>query len=202
MRKIIASAAVAAIALTAAGNASAQSFTGPSVGVQAGWSESKVRDPRTDLGRADIDASKDSFAFGGFVGYDYEVLPKVVIGAQADLNFTTGDTLRGVASGTKITLDPKRSIDLSARVGYTVTPSTLVYVRGGYTNARVRTTFTTSTATRSAGEDRDGWLVGGGVEQYIIPNVSARLEYRYSDLSDGRGTYDRHQVLAGVAYRF
>jgi outer membrane immunogenic protein len=45
-------------------------------------------------------------------------------------------------------------------------------------------------------------LVGGGVEQAITDNISARIEYRYSDLSDGDGKFDRHQALVGVAYRF
>src|SRR3546814_4281481 len=38
---------------------------------------------------------------------------------------------------------------------------------------------------RSATENRDGWMVGGGVERAISDNVSARLEYRYADLSEG-----------------
>lgn len=202
MTKFLVSTLALIAGLGAAGTASAQDFTGPSVGVQAGWNKSNVNNPKTDLGVAPIDNSKDSFAAGAFLGYDYEIVPKIVIGAQADLNFATSDTISGTRGTTRVSIDPKRSIDLTARAGYVVTPSTLLYVRGGYTNARVRTSITTGTTTRSESESRDGWLVGGGVEQYLLPNVTARIEYRYSDLSDGKGKYDRHQVLAGVAYRF
>lgn len=41
-----------------------------------------------------------------------------------------------------------------------------------------------------------------GIERRILEKISARLEYRYSDLGDGGGTFDRHRMLAGIAYRF
>src|SRR3546814_19240327 len=77
-----------------------------------------------------------------------------------------------------VTVDPKRSLDLTARAGYLVTDNTLLYARGGYTNARVRTSFDGAAGFRSATENRDGWMVGGGVERAISDNVSARLEYQ------------------------
>src|SRR3546814_19660714 len=64
-----------------------------------------------------------------------------------------------------VTVDPKRSLDLTARAGYLVTDNTLLYARGGYTNARVRTSFDGAAGFRSATENRDGWMVGGGVER-------------------------------------
>jgi len=48
----------------------------------------------------------------------------------------------------------------------------------------------------------DGWSVGGGVERAITNRVSARVEYRYSDLDGNGAEFDRHQVLAGVAWHF
>jgi outer membrane immunogenic protein len=83
-----------------------------------------------------------------------------------------------------------------------VTDNTLIYARGGYTNARVRTSLDDGAAIPMASSHRDGWLVGGGVEHAITDNVSARAEYRYADLSEGDGRFDRHQALVGVAYRF
>lgn len=41
-----------------------------------------------------------------------------------------------------------------------------------------------------------------GIERRILKKISARLEYRYSDLSEGDGTFDRRRMLAGIAYRF
>ncbi|MBO9582207.1 MAG: porin family protein [Sphingobium sp.] len=199
MRMITSTVAALAVALTAA-PVMAQNFNGPYVGVQGGWSDEKVRNPNTDLGVAPIDASRGSAVFGAFVGYDHQVASRVVIGVEGSFNFNTKDTLRSTTSG--VMIDPKYSFDVTARAGYLVTPDTLVYVRGGYANERVRTTLTSGTGAASISENRDGWLVGGGVERMIMPHVSARLEYRYTDFSKGHDRYDRHQALAGITYRF
>ncbi|MCW1383685.1 porin family protein [Novosphingobium sp. KCTC 2891] len=195
-KKLLAAAVVASLAV--ATGAQAKDFTGPSVGVQGGWENLDVRNPSTDLGVLPLRQKQDSAVFGGFLGYDYQIGQHVVVGAQAELNFPTGGTF-----GTSVaSLDEKRSIDVSARAGYLVTPKTLVYVRGGYTNARLGTRIDNGTTSTYASEDRDGWHVGGGVERMVTDHISARLEYRYTDLSNGDGKFDRHQVLAGAAYRF
>jgi outer membrane immunogenic protein len=45
-------------------------------------------------------------------------------------------------------------------------------------------------------------MLGAGVERAVTKNITGRIEYRYTDLSEGEGKWDRHQVLAGVAYHF
>jgi outer membrane immunogenic protein len=42
------------------------------------------------------------------------------------------------AASANYSVDPKYSFDVTERAGYLVDPKTLLYVRGGYTNARVR----------------------------------------------------------------
>jgi outer membrane immunogenic protein len=193
-------AAIAALSVAGAAHAQSSStpFDGPSVGVQGGWEQTNVRNPTTDLGIAPIQRHHDTGVVGGFVGYDKQVVPGVVLGAQAEVNLPIDSSF----SSNGVQIDPKRSIDLSARAGYLVTPATLLYVRGGYANERVGTQIAANGVTLSGSESRDGWLVGGGVERMITDKVSARLEYRYTDFSNGDGKFDRHQVLAGVAYRF
>ncbi|MBC9032473.1 porin family protein [Sphingomonas sp. JC676] len=183
------------------GAAHAQNFDGPSVGVQAGWVENKVRNPETDLGIVAVDASQDSAVVGGYAGYD-KTIGKFVLGGEMGLNFGTSDTVSGGSGADRVSLNSKRSFDLSARAGYLVTPTTLLYGRGGYTNDRVGTTVVSATGTSNVSEDRNGWLVGGGLERMVTDHVSARVEYRYADLSDGEGKYDRHQVMTGITYRF
>jgi len=181
--------------------AQAQSFDGPSVGIQGGWVENKVRNPTTALGPVAVDASHDSAVLGGYAAYDKE-LGKFVLGAEVGANIGTSDTVSGGTGTNRVMLDSKRSFDLTARAGYLVTPATLVYGRAGYTNDRVRTTLVSPTGTISASDNRDGWLIGGGVERKLTDHVSARMEYRYADLSEGDHRYDRHQVLTGITYRF
>jgi outer membrane immunogenic protein len=181
--------------------ANAQDFNGPSVGVQGGWVRNDLRNPTTDAGVVPVEASRDSAILGVYAGYD-KTIGNIVLGAEGAINFGTSDAVSGRSGSSLYSIDPRRSIDLTARAGYLVTPSTLVYARGGYTNDRVRTTITTAAASTIASEDRDGWLVGGGVERAIMPHLSARAEYRYADLSNGDGKYDRHEVLTGLTWRF
>lgn len=190
------------IALFAGAPAFAQDFNGPYVGVQGGWEQTDVRNPETDLGTLPIDSHNESFTGGVFAGYDQQVAPRVVVGVEGGMDFSADDEVETTTGLGLVSVDPKWSLDLTARAGYLVNPTTLAYVRGGYTNARVDTTLTNASMELSEEENRDGWLVGAGVERKLVQNISARLEYRYSDLSEGEGNYDRHRVLAGLAYRF
>ncbi|MBB3955581.1 outer membrane protein [Novosphingobium sediminicola] len=188
----VAAVALAAVAAPAAANA--QSFTGPFVGVQGGWEENDVRNPGTALGVTPLAQTSDTGTLGVFMGYDHEVYPRIVVGAQAEVNFPISSRFgNGLAA-----ISPKRSVDLSLRAGYLVTPKTLAYVRGGYSNTLVGANI----GNLHSSDDRDGWLLGGGVERKLTDKVSARLEYRYTDFSEGNGKFDRHQIMAGVAYRF
>jgi outer membrane immunogenic protein len=179
----------------------AQSFDGPFAGVQMGWGQNDVRNPTTNLGVLPLDRSQDSAVFGAYLGYD-KSFGSFVLGAETGLSFGAEDSIDGGDATTRVSIDPRRTFDLTARAGYLVTPKALIYARGGYTNERIRTTLTSASGTLISSEDRDGWLIGGGAEYKITDSVSARLEYRYADLSEGDGKYDRHQLLTGISYRF
>jgi outer membrane immunogenic protein len=197
-------ASIAAVALTSglATAASAEPFNGAFVGGQVGWNQDDIGSPTSPVGPVIVDESQDSVSGGLFLGYDHKVSPNFVLGAEAGVQFGADDEVVANRGSSLVTIDPKRSFDLTARAGYLAGENTLVYARGGYANARVNTAIQDVNGFRSASENRDGWLVGGGVEQALSDNVSARVEYRYSDLGDSNGKYDRHQALFGIAYRF
>jgi outer membrane immunogenic protein len=202
MKRILSSVAAVALSAGLATAASAEPFNGPYVGVQAGWSQDDVGTPSTPAGDVTFDRSQDSLSGGLFLGYDYKISPRVVVGAEAGVQVGADDSIVRDFGSTQVTIDPERSLDLTARAGYLVNDDTLLYARGGYTNARVKTSIEDSAGIRSASANRDGWLVGGGVEHALSDNVSARVEYRYSDLGEGDGGFDRHQALFGLSYRF
>ena len=170
--------------------ASAQSFDGPYVGAQAGW--------KHDIAIAN---KKDSVTGGVFAGYDKQITPNIVIGAEAGFSLGASDRI-GPSGANAASIDPLHSFDLSARAGYVVGERNLLYVRGGYENSRARFATTLANVTTSNERTLDGWFVGGGAERKLLDNVSARLEYRYSDLGYDNRKFERHQVLAGIAYRF
>jgi outer membrane immunogenic protein len=180
----------------------AEPFSGPFVGVQAGYERSELGTVSGPLGTSAIGRSNDTVTGGIFAGYDYKLSPRVVLGAEAGINLTDNDDLGTTVGGNRIAIDPERSMDLSARLGYLVDDRTLLYARGGYTNVRAETTIANATTLRSGISNLDGWLIGAGLERSLSDSISTRLEYRYSDLSEGDGEFDRHQVLFGVAYRF
>lgn len=193
MNRIIAG-IMAAASVMAASPAFAETFDGPYVGVQAGLNHDRARGADTDIGEVNVRDSRDSFIGGAFAGYNYRLTPHVVIGAEGSFDIGADDALRSGAA----VIDPNHSFDLAARVGYLVTPETLLYVRGGYENMRARI----SDGTATGHDTFDGWSVGGGVERAILQNVTARIEYRYSDLGNNGHDFDRHQALVGVAYHF
>lgn len=179
----------------------AEPFSGPFVGVQTGWEQSDVGTASTPLGDFNSGRSNDVATGGVFVGYDYRLTPKVVAGVEAGISLSDSDELVSTVAGRTVSIDAERSIDLSARLGYLVTDSTLVYARGGYSNVRAETALT-SAGSRSDKSNLDGWLVGAGVERALSQRISTRFEYRYTDLGEGNGKFDRHQLLLGVSYRF
>lgn len=182
----------AALAALSSAPALAQEFEGPYVGAQVGWSQHKA-----------LGDKQDAVVGGVFAGYDHEVAPNVVLGVEGGFSLGAGDRV-GPYGPDDASFDPRYAFDGSVRAGYVLGGRTLVYARGGYANVRAQLTRDVDGTTVSDRDSYDGWFVGGGVERKLLDNVSTRIEYRYHDFGndDGLGTHERHQVLAGIAYRF
>jgi len=192
----------ATLAAGFAAPAAAETFDGPYVGVQAGWTQSKPGAVETDVGTAQIDRSRDAAAAGIFVGYNIQPTERVVLSAEGAVNFGFDDRVTRSQKDATAAINPEYGFDLGIRAGYLVTRNTLVYARGGYENIRASVSIRDINGSRHDKDNFDGWSVGGGVERAITNRVSARVEYRYSDLDGNGAEFDRHQVLAGVAWHF
>lgn len=201
MKSPLISIALLAALGAAAAPAHADTFDGSYVGVTAGWEGSDIAG-RIDAQPITGESSRDALVLGGYGGYNLKATDRIVVGAEAGFSAAVDDQNRAASAGKSLTVDPRYSFDLSARAGYLVTDKALVYVRGGYANTRVRTTLDGLTGPVTASDNLDGWQVGGGVEYAISDRISARAEYRYSDLGSNGGQYDRHQTLVGVSYNF
>lgn len=202
MNKAIVPALLILAAAAAASPAAAEPFNGPYAGVQAGVAHNKVGPIDTDIGTATINRSPDDYTAGIFAGYNFKPAEKIVLSAEGGFNVGFDDTVTRAGAGTLASIDPQNSFDIGARAGYLVTDNTLLYVRGSYENMRATFRITDATGSRYSKESLDGFSIGGGVERAISERISARIEYRYSDLGGGDAKFERHQALLGVAYHF
>lgn len=199
MRTLILSALVVAGTAAPALAQDGAPFTGPRVEGIIGY------DTASDGTDGDA-GSSDGVTYGGAIGYDVQ-LGGAVIGAEAELTGSTVDTRADnlLATGDRLRVDMGRDIYLGARVGAAITPTTLIYAKGGYTNARVETTYETPTTTTEIHEDMEGFRLGAGAEFQLSSNMYLKGEYRYSNYGSIDSydiDIDRHQVVAGVGIRF
>ena len=202
-------------------------FSGPWVAGVGGFDKNKagstvdddVDDPDGDDGVFVEDQSANGLVYGAAVGYDID-LGTMVVGAEAELTDSTADSDFAGDPETDFGLgsvNTGRDIYVGARAGFKATPNTLIYAKGGYTNARFNFIGTDGTTNYEQNIDTDGWRVGAGVEQKLGGNAFAKLEYRYSNYNTAEIDFeaegvadsdqfdidtDRHQVMAGVGWRF
>jgi outer membrane immunogenic protein len=126
---------------------------------------------------------------GVIIGYDKQ-LSNIVIGGELEASISNTKYCSGAAC-----VEAGRDLYAGARIGVPVGGRSMIYAKGGYTNARIVGTVSGNTVTS---DNVDGWRAGVGAETNVGKLV-ARVEYRYSDYDGGT---KRHQGLVGVGYRF
>ena len=213
---LVAATSLAAIASPAL--AQDEGFSGPWVAGVVGYDVNKHGSSQDSAANPNRHKSAKGLVYGGAVGYDAD-LGNVVVGGEAELTDSSADSKYdnnfvdyGLGS-----VDAGRDIYVGGRVGFKATPKTLIYAKGGYTNARFDVVGTDGTTETSRHLDADGWRVGAGVEQKLGPRTFAKVEYRYSNYNKGEIDFedpdvpdssrfdidtDRHQVVASVGVRF
>jgi len=171
---------VTAAAVLAAGSAMAQSsgdWTGFYGGAQVGY---------IDL-NTDIDNVNGDGIIGGVIlGYDYD-LGDWVVGGGFDYDFADTEVGDDVA-----TLEDVWRI--KARVGYNPIDEGLLYGTIGYADA----------STDNLGSD-NGWFIGAGYEQVVVPNVSVGGElvyHRFDNFNSTGADIDATTFQLRASYRF
>ncbi|TPG52799.1 outer membrane protein [Sphingomonas glacialis] len=227
MRKFALTAATAALTLGLAAPAFSQdgpppapvrddaTFTGPRAGVILGYDKLQPgRGPNSDI---DSNRKADGLTYGGDIGYD-AAFHGVVVGVEGEVTGSTADVSNAPTSAGALgygRVKTGRDLYVGGRLGYVVAPKTMIYAKGGYTNARLDLTANNGTTTTGNHYNLDGYRVGAGVEQKIGRTTYAKVEYRYSNYGDARLEYanggntnnfdvntDRHQVVVGLGVRF
>jgi len=182
-------------------------FTGPRVEVVGGWD-------RLSNQNSAARTNTNGFTYGLGAGYDVQ-FGGAIIGVEGEATLSTSKLNRNnvLVAGDNNQLRADRDLYAGVRAGFAVTPTTLLYVKGGYTNARMTARYSAPDGTfaRNSGT-MDGWRAGAGIEHKLAmfgPGGYVKAEYRYSNYSNlNVGSFntgvdvDRHQVVAGVGVRF
>lgn len=203
MRTIILSGAFIASAIATPALAQEADASGFYIGALAGYDS-------VELEYDGVSGDESDVLYGVVAGYDAN-LGGAVVGIEAEIadsgvSSTATDIFEFDDSAT---LSASRDLYIGARVGARMTPSILLYAKGGYTNARVKLAYTDSFGdTYSDSDTLDGYRIGAGAE-YTFGNFGFRAEYRYSDY--GEYSYEgvntgiearRSQVVGTVVYGF
>lgn len=159
----------------------------------------------------------DGLLYGGEIGYD-RTIGRIVLGAEADVTGSTGKVRTETPDPNDFgfgRVKAGRDIYVGARIGTLLSPTTLLYAKGGYTNARLDLTASDGTTETGQHFNLDGYRVGAGIEKSLTPRTYAKIEYRYSNYSKARLEYangantnnfsvdtDRHQIAVGFGFRF
>jgi len=215
MRKFALAALLAGTVAAPALAQDASPFTGPRIEGLIGYDSLRSGEDEdgVDTGDNEGDETIDGAAFGVGVGYDFD-LGGVVAGIEGEFMESTGEQDSDESiDGFTSSIETGRDLYVGARLGAQVAPSTLVYAKGGYTNTSIEAAFEDDSDRFEFDTNVDGWRLGAGVEQLFGPNMYGKIEYRYSNYNnvDFQGDegdleadidLDRHQVVAGVGWRF
>jgi outer membrane immunogenic protein len=114
------------------------------------------------------------------IGYDYMVSPRFVIGAFADAHY--GNIGPELSASPLIDADLTNvyGFDVGGRVGYVLNPTTLGYVLAGYAWQHFELDGNLFGTAFDFEEDRDGYVLGVGMETVISGGWTLKGEYRYS----------------------
>lgn len=152
----------------------------------------------------------DGWVAGGQIGYNYQFSNNVVVGLEADFQWTGAeDSLSFYATPGGPYYQTSADLEwfgtVRARLGYAF-DRLLVYGTGGFAYGKVSSSTTvmglngagapdiTTAATGSHDNVNTGWTLGAGLEYAITDNWILRGEYLYVDLGDTNVT----SYLAGA----
>jgi outer membrane immunogenic protein len=191
-------------------------WTGCYIGLNigGGWSQATLFDPVAGgLGGV----SSGGVVGGAQAGCDYQI-GQFVFGIQV---MADGADIRGSRAQPNPFIQNNLNIPwvetLTARAGFAVTPSTLLYVKGGGAWVRDNVWLTSNGVTVVSDIiTPTGWTIGAGVEFLFFNNWSVFAEYNYLSFQNTQSTvinlagsgapvnfnHNVQTLLIGLNYRF
>jgi outer membrane immunogenic protein len=193
-------------------------WTGCYIGLNigGGWSQATLFDPVAGVGLDGV--SSGGVVGGAQAGCDYQ-MGRFVFGLQV---MADGADIRGSRAQpnnpfVQNNLNIPWFETLTARAGFVLQPSTLLYVKGGGAWVRDNVWFTANGTNVANGIiTPTGWTFGGGVEFLFFNNWSVFAEYNYLSFANTQITlinpagggapvnfnHNVQTLLIGLNYRF
>jgi len=188
---LMAGAAFAATATPAA----AAATKGFRVEAVAGWDHGSL--DLNDFG-IDDELNSDGIVFGLGAGYDFAVGTGNSLGIDVEATESTGDV--EITDGTdSAEISIGRDLYVGGRFTFAAGSNANVYLKAGYTNARIRAAVDDGTGVISDAANADGIRGGIGVQVGVGGNAYVGGEYRYSNYE---ADFSRHQAVATLGFRF
>ncbi len=203
------------------------SWTGCYAGVNVGYFSARFKESNvtavgippvapTNTAFADFNFSGDGASGGGQIGCNLQN-GAFVFGVETDIDGLSGggqklfrasifEFPQAGAFNTDVRSTLRYFGTVRGRVGWTATPTTLLYVTGGFAYARVNSVLCFQPVVSGLcsfvngdTHDHNGYTVGVGGETKVAQNWSAKLEYLYANL--GSQTYNFSNI-AGINYQW
>lgn len=213
----------------------AQDLSGFRIEGRAAWEQvggdSSIPNPDFDedddeSGPEFLTASDDDsgIAYGIEVGYDFQIGSGLVLGAYAGAELSDSRVCTQMIEDDMACSDLERAFTVGARAGVPLGRSSLIYVKGGYSNGKFDVAYDPDVTdndddepgdTYAFSKSRGGFHAGAGVEVGLTSALYGKLEYVYSDYGSTSFVVgdeddspvldvssDRHQVGVGIGLRF
>jgi len=150
---------------------------------------------------------------GGQIGYNYAIVPKVLIGAEADFQGATIGSGSPAWFGYATNISAANGVNyvpamvgnganigwfgtVRGRSGMMVIPEVLVvYGTAGFAYANINRNYGGLDAANSVVQT--GWTAGGGAEWMFRDNWSAKAEYLFTDVSGGNYNHASNYIGVG-----
>lgn len=153
----------------------------------------------TGLDSISFDGESDQgVSYGVTAGYDLPLSNGMFVGVQGTVADSTTKEC-ATAGVERLCLRTGRDLAAVVRLGTQAGERTKLYVLGGYTNARLRLTYTDGTTRLSEGENGDGFRLGAGAQYDLTGNLFVKAEYRYSNYE---GDFSRHNAIVALGAKF
>lgn len=186
-------AALLAVTSTVAIAEDKMNWAGPYAGINTGytWVHDKSEGSTYCKGGCiPLSNNANGASVGIDLGYNLALQNNFLVGIEAEFKSYDANKegnvtdIFGNVIPLKINSSFENKFSFLGKIGYLINDKTLAYVKGGWANAQIKRDYTNNytPVVESHKSWQDGWTLGIGSEYNFYQNLTAKLEYRYTDL--------------------